>query len=115
VKQLQLNQNFGMDMEDPDNQAKEDLPDMENLIKVFEEFRREASLISSLQHTNIVQFKGVVMEPFAIVLEYMPLGTLYDFIFENRFEVISETAAISLALDIANGMAFIHMHRFIFI
>ena len=56
------------------------------------------------------------MDPFAIVLEYMPLGTLYDFIYNpppNRPTKMDANLAISLAMDVAAGMAFIHMHRLI--
>ena len=109
VKQLNVHSSLGLSQEAKDE--KRDEVD-ESVITVFEEFRREASLISSLQHNNIVDLKGVVMEPFAIVLEYMPMGTLYDFIFD-RNESLDFISAISLALDIASGMSFIHMHRLI--
>ena len=54
VKQLTLN--LGNGEEEDEGMGGEE--EMENMIQVFDEFRREASLISSLQHTNIVFFKG---------------------------------------------------------
>jgi Protein tyrosine and serine/threonine kinase/C-terminal of Roc, COR, domain len=75
----------------------------EQVLHVFEEFQREAALISALQHPNVVDLKGVVMEPFALVLEYMREGTLGEYILDlsKPFDV---SIFWNLARDIANAM-----------
>ena len=48
--------------------------------KVFDEFRREAWLLSSLEHPNIVNFFGVVVDPLCLLFEYVPHGDLFTMV-----------------------------------
>ncbi|KAI8853604.1 kinase-like domain-containing protein [Chytridium lagenaria] len=49
------------------------------------EFEREATTLSKINHPRIVRFLGVVLdqEQYSIVLEYLPLGSMYAFYTSN--------------------------------
>ncbi|KAJ3212400.1 hypothetical protein HDU67_003860 [Dinochytrium kinnereticum] len=72
-----------------------------------EEFKQEAATLSKLNHPRIVRFLGVVVDnEYSIVLEYLPLGSLYGYYTEQP--KLPLNSRISLALDIATGMDFLH-------
>jgi len=75
---------------------------------VFAEFRREVQLMSGLQNENLVVLKAICMEPFCMVLEFMEKGSLYELTHSPAWAQIDWTTRISLALDVARGMAFLH-------
>lgn len=62
--------------------------------------------MASIQHPRIVEFKGFVLEIFAIVMEYLPLGALNIYIQNNPQMPWSER--YNCAHDVAEGMAFLH-------
>ncbi|KAJ3175821.1 hypothetical protein HK101_010570 [Irineochytrium annulatum] len=69
--------------------------------------RREIAILASLRpHTNVVTFYGFVKETNAIVMELSETGSLKDYYGEHPVLRIEDR--ISLALDIAEGMAFLH-------
>ncbi|KAJ3190572.1 hypothetical protein HK101_008594 [Irineochytrium annulatum] len=73
-------------------------------------FHKEIAIFASLRaHTNVVTFYGYVEETNAIVMELSEIGSLKDFYRTN--EVRPFTERLSLALDIAEGMAFLHSAR----
>jgi serine/threonine protein kinase len=76
---------------------------------MFSEFRREAWLMSGLEHPNLVILKGLCLEPFCIVMEFMNAGTLHALI---HCKTITDAFPLSLilriALDVAKGMEFLH-------
>jgi len=87
------------------------------LLEVFTEFRREATFMQSLKHKNIVALHAIVLDPFCLVLEYMNRGNLYEFV---RSPQIKEDPSsftwqmrVGIALDIAEGMNFLHSIHFI--
>lgn len=59
-----------------------------------------------VSHPRIVEFKGFIVEIFAIVMEYLPEGTLYDYIKQHPSMPWSER--YWCAADVAEGMAFLH-------
>lgn len=79
-------------------------------VKVIEEtnaltsalFKREFDVMTKMHHTNIVQLLGFIDEPFAIVMEYLPGGSLAD---RRRMRV---TTKKKVALDIIRGLAYMH-------
>ncbi|KAJ3119759.1 hypothetical protein HK101_007131, partial [Irineochytrium annulatum] len=73
-------------------------------------FRKEIVIFASLRsHTNVATFYGYVEQTNAIVMELSEIGSLKDFYRTN--EVRPFTERLSLALDIAEGMAFLHSSR----
>jgi hypothetical protein len=95
---------------------KSDSPDTEDASlaeerrSLFSDFRREAWLMSGLEHPNLCVLKGVCLEPcFAIIMEYMNAGTLHALLHNDRIPgAIPYPMLIKLALDIAKGMEFLH-------
>ncbi|EGG24144.1 leucine-rich repeat-containing protein [Cavenderia fasciculata] len=77
-----------------------------SLSKAFNEFRRECWVMSGIEHPNIVQLKGLCLDPLCIVTEYLPHGNLYKFL--HGKEPVSWVLRLKIALDIASGMAFLH-------
>lgn len=65
-------------------------------------FQREFGIMTKMHHTNIVQLLGFVDEPFAIVMEYLPGGSLADHV------RMRTTTKKRVALDILRGLAYMH-------
>eukprot|EP00041_Stephanoeca_diplocostata_P031006 m.952270 g.952270 ORF g.952270 m.952270 type:complete len:916 (-) comp23868_c2_seq9:2794-5541(-) len=67
----------------------------------------EARLNASLQHRNIVQFRGVctVAPNFAIVMEFVDDGMLHTHL---RKSTLEPTLLVDWATQIANGMSYLH-------
>lgn len=63
-----------------------------------------------IKHPRIVEFKGFILEQYAIVMELMPDGTLYDYIKKcsGNWELMPWSERYSCAIDISEGMAFLH-------
>ncbi len=59
-----------------------------------------------IQHPRIVSFIGFVVETFSIVMEYLPGGSLEQYIRKNRDTPWSDR--LQCARDIAEGMAYLH-------
>jgi Protein tyrosine and serine/threonine kinase/C-terminal of Roc, COR, domain/Ras of Complex, Roc, domain of DAPkinase len=76
-------------------------------LNTFFSFRREVWLMSGLEHPNIVHLKGVCLEDMSMIMEFMSIGSLFDFIHNDQV-AIDEPLRVKLALDIAAGMHFLH-------
>ena len=87
-----------------------DLLDPSMLEAAYSDFVKESSIMSGLQHQNIIGFRGLCMNPLCIVTEFANNGNLYDFLHsENTKELASSMALkLKIAYDIANGMKFLH-------
>lgn len=79
----------------------------EDLTTKFGEFRREVLLMSGLEHKNIVALKGVCLKPFCMITEFLPYGDLRHYL-ENPKNEINWTVRLRIAIDIAQGMVFLH-------
>mmetsp|Transcript_13456 Transcript_13456/g.18567 ORF Transcript_13456/g.18567 Transcript_13456/m.18567 type:complete len:864 (+) Transcript_13456:1-2592(+) len=81
--------------------------DEESFTKVFNEFRREVYVMSGLEHPNLVQLKGLCLDPLCIVTEFMSSGDLYGAI-HNKEVNFDWPLRLKIAMDIASGMSFLH-------
>ncbi len=79
-----------------------------------EEFKQETDIMARLRSPNIVQFYGYCENPYRIVMEYMPKGSL-DRVLHDPQENLSWDLRIRIAMDISSGLAFLHcediLHR----
>eukprot|EP00667_Euglena_gracilis_P000450 EG_transcript_450 len=68
----------------------------------------EIVILWNLQHMNIVSYQGcaVVRNSLAIIMEYIPCGTLESII--HTFGNIAEGTAVHYARDIVRGLDFLH-------
>ena len=75
------------------------------------DFRTEAALLQSLRHPNIVLAMGVCLSPPALVLEYVPFGSLHSLLHSRSDITLSLPQVESMALDIAKAMNYLHSCR----
>ncbi|KAJ3186841.1 hypothetical protein HK101_009552 [Irineochytrium annulatum] len=76
----------------------------------LERIRREIATLASLRpHTNVVAIYGFVKETNEIVTELSEIGSLADYY--QTHPMIPITDRIRLALDVAEGMTFLHSSR----
>jgi serine/threonine protein kinase/GTPase SAR1 family protein len=81
--------------------------DAQRVVDVWNEFRSEVMLMSSMQHDNLVSLYGIVLEPFCIVLEFMDGGTLFDCV-HDQVQALNWDVRLRLALDVARAMNYLH-------
>jgi serine/threonine protein kinase len=87
---------------------------------VLQSFFKEAVVWKRLRHPNVVPFLGVTSEPLQFVSEWMPNGTLTNYVTKNpgakRIDLVSLFSAIGLdrypyrpkLLDVAEGLNYLH-------
>ncbi|WOG89843.1 hypothetical protein DCAR_0209082 [Daucus carota subsp. sativus] len=77
--------------------------------RLEKQFTREVTLLSRLHHQNVIKFKGACRKPpvFCIITEYLSEGSLRAYLHKLE-EILPLRKVVSMALDIARGMAFIH-------
>lgn len=96
-QQLQLNAGNNIDDFNENNQA-------------FKSFLKEAQVLRSLKHPNIIKFLGVLFTKdrrLNLILEYVSGGTLKDII-HNLNISLSWKLRVGYAKDIAAGMEYLH-------
>ena len=76
-------------------------------VSAFSEFRREVWLMSGLHHPCIVNLKAYSTSPLSMIMEFVTGGDLYNFIHNPNID-IDWDIRLKIALDMANGMAFLH-------
>jgi len=72
------------------------------------QFTGEASILSRLHHQNIIKLVGVIQDPFGIVTEYLPGGTLRGYMHKLEKRALPLQKLIAMGLAIARGMDFVH-------
>ncbi|PIM99403.1 Tyrosine kinase [Handroanthus impetiginosus] len=79
-----------------------------------EKFSREVSMLSRVNHENILKFIGVILEPkMMIITELMKGGTLQKFLWSFRPNCLDLKLLISFALEISRAMEYLHRNRII--
>lgn len=81
--------------------------------KGLEEFQSEIAVLSKVRHRHLVALLGYCIEgnERLLVYEYMPKGALSRHIFDwgnNGLEPISWKRRLSIALDVARGLEYLH-------
>lgn len=81
-----------------------------NTLSVLDEFCREATVISSMRHRNVVRLHGVVLAPLtlALVTELCEGGTLDAFIRESTVADVPWPLVHVIALDVARALEYMH-------
>ncbi|PKY51031.1 kinase-like protein [Rhizophagus irregularis] len=83
--------------------------------KLNEEFVKELKLLCEIDyHSNINRFLGVTNDSmsYTLVLEYANEGNLRDYL-RNNFASLNWNRKIKMALDITNGLKFLHSKEII--
>lgn len=75
----------------------------------LDNFQKEASIMKSLHHPNILQLLSTYMEPpdLCLVMEYMPKGSLYKILHDQTVQ-LDWPIVRKILLDAAKGMAYLH-------
>ncbi|XP_063222235.1 tyrosine-protein kinase hopscotch [Bacillus rossius redtenbacheri] len=74
---------------------------------VLQDFEREISIMKALKHENIVEIKGVILEPeISLVMEYVQHGSLQSFLKIHK-ESLTKRQLLKFALDVAKGMEYL--------
>ncbi|XP_065140452.1 tyrosine-protein kinase JAK2 [Paramisgurnus dabryanus] len=80
------------------------------------DFEREIEILKSLQHENIVKYKGVCYgagrRNLRLVMEYLPYGSLRDYLNKNR-ERIDHPKLVHYSSQICKGMEYLATKRYI--
>ena len=73
------------------------------------EFFKELSLMNNVRYRHIVTFYGACTEKgkYALVMEYMALGSLYKILHENKTE-LNWSERLSIALQTAKSINYLH-------
>lgn len=78
--------------------------------KLERQFMQEVHCLSQLHHPSIVKFMAASMKPpvCCLIMEYVPGGSLRAFLHRNESGSLSMKTILSMALDVAMGMAYLH-------
>ncbi|KAJ8277364.1 hypothetical protein GJAV_G00074380 [Gymnothorax javanicus] len=77
-------------------------------------FLEETTVMTKLQHRNLVQLLGVIMHNgLYIVTEFMAKGNLVNFLRTRGRAVISTTQLLHFALDVCAGMEYLESKRLV--
>ncbi|KAI5068160.1 hypothetical protein GOP47_0016505 [Adiantum capillus-veneris] len=87
----------------------------EEVAKRESRFAREVSLLSRVQHKNLVKFIGACKEPsmMVVVTELLQGGSLRKYLMSLRPKQLDQRMAIKFALDIAEAMDCLHNYGII--
>ncbi|KAJ0254784.1 Protein kinase domain-containing protein [Hirschfeldia incana] len=96
-------------------------------------FRQEVAVWHKLDHPNVTKFVGASMgttnlkipssaeteenslpqRACCVVVEYLPGGTLKQFLFRNRRRKLAFKVVVQLALDLSRGLSYLHSERIV--
>ncbi|XP_010259112.1 PREDICTED: serine/threonine-protein kinase HT1-like [Nelumbo nucifera] len=94
-------------------------------------FRQEVAVWNKLDHPNITKFVGASMgtsnlripssegqssfpsRACCVVVEYLPGGTLKQFLIRNRRKKLAYKIVIQLALDLSRGLSYLHSKKIV--
>ncbi|KAF5931870.1 hypothetical protein HYC85_028041 [Camellia sinensis] len=79
-----------------------------------DEFAQEVAVLREVQHRNVVRFVGACTKAphLCIVTEYMPGGSLYEYIHKNHI-VLNLPQLLQFAIDVCSGMEYLHQNNII--
>ncbi|KAL9317641.1 hypothetical protein ACSQ67_014158 [Phaseolus vulgaris] len=79
-----------------------------------DEFAQEVAILRQVQHKNVVRFIGACTKcpHLCIVTEYMPGGSLYDYMHKNH-NVLELSQLLKFAIDVCKGMEYLHANNII--
>lgn len=74
----------------------------------------ELKILQKVNHGNLVKLEGFCIEPEEsncyLVYEYVENGSLYSWLHEDKNEKLNWVTRLRIAVDIANGLLYIHEH-----
>ncbi|CAL4954586.1 unnamed protein product [Urochloa decumbens] len=88
----------------------DDEEDAELAAQLEKQFNTEVTTLSRLSHRNVIKLIGACSSPpvFCIITEFLSGGSLRAFLHKQDHKSLPLDKIISISLDIAHGMAYIH-------
>lgn len=80
-------------------------------LQTFIDFAMEADMMQRLDHPNVVKLYAAYSRPPALVLEYVPMGSLDHVLRGMGAGPLQWPLIFRMALDIARGMEYLHAHE----
>ncbi len=74
----------------------------------LKDFKEEMQTHASLRSDHIVQLYGCCLGPYCMVMQYMPRGSLSNYLKEHRTKDLDWNIGYKIITDIACGLAFLH-------
>ena len=82
--------------------------------KEMEIYKREIRIMAQCNDQFLLDFIGfTATPPYSIVMPYMPSGSLWDYLHNNKGNGLNATQKTNIAMGIAHGMKYLHAHRII--
>jgi len=87
--------------------------------KAAQAFLAEASVMTSLDHENLIRLLGVVLpapntnDPIYVVLEYMTRGALLEYLRSRGRSIVRQQDLLSFAKGIASGMEYLEQMKLV--
>ncbi|XP_010055122.2 U-box domain-containing protein 33 [Eucalyptus grandis] len=77
-----------------------------------QQFQQEVDVLSKVRHPNLIMLIGACAEPWTLVYEYFPNGSLEDWLHSsNRAKQLSWRARICIATELCSVLAFLHSYK----
>ncbi|KAG2600675.1 probable LIM domain-containing serine/threonine-protein kinase DDB_G0286997 [Panicum virgatum] len=88
----------------------DDEEDAELAAQLEKQFNTEVTTLSRLNHPNVIKLVGACSSPpvFCVITEFLSGGSLRAFLHKQDHKALPLDKIISISLDIARGMAYIH-------
>ena len=80
-------------------------------LETFEDFAMEVDIMRRLDHANVVKLYAAYSRPPAIVLEFVPLGSLDEVLKGMVGTEVDWKLCFRMATDIAQGMEYLHANN----
>ncbi|KAI3450410.1 hypothetical protein Pfo_007075 [Paulownia fortunei] len=75
------------------------------------EFHKAFQVLGKLHHPHLVELIGVCPESWLLVYEYLPGGSLQNYLFNNDISALNWKIRAQIVADIASGLLFLHSFR----
>ncbi|XP_046858703.1 tyrosine-protein kinase CSK-like [Xenia sp. Carnegie-2017] len=97
------------------NQKKVAVKSLKEEGRAAQTFLTEASVMTALNHKNLVMLLGVSLDgsPIYIITEFCEKGSLVEYLRSRGRSVITQKDLIGFARDVANGMCYLESQNFI--
>lgn len=85
--------------------------DSRSVARVLDEMRSEMDIMKSLQHENIVETVGIVLDPMPLlVMEFVQNGALSSYL--RSHPDLCTSQLLQFATDVASGMAYLQVRYY---
>ena len=75
------------------------------------ELRDEIQIMREMRHPNVILIMAFCEDPPLIVMEYMPLGSLFEYFHQESGSKLPWALGLRMIMDITRGLAFLHAHN----